>query len=315
MTDNTNKIVSKIILSAGEPIEDFVIEVDKLLKIVKLTTKETIEIVLKEDHIIFKGNGNHKIPIILDDAKKKVKLDMSIPEVDEKELKPLCINDFKKVITRNKSSLYTGDGHAEYYQYYQKGNNIITTDSITVATTKATLLEDGGIHPSIIDKIAPLPNDEFKFAKISVDSKIFYNIVSSKTHAMFKWYSMDEFPIELVEPYTKADTTIFTHNIKILKADLLSAIKRQTLFEDVYAIPSVLLTFSNNSVKIEDQAGKTEEELKVKLNIDTEIKLKVSTEMLLKVLRIMDKDITIYICEEALAFQDEHGLIVLSIME
>lgn len=309
MTDNVSRIVGSVAVE-GE-LFSAVIKITSLLKLIKLTTKEDMELNLKKDYIEVKGNGKYKIPLETDQG-EQINLKLDMPEVDEFVSYDLL--NIKKATARNKLSLYTGDAHIEYAKYYSDGNMIVTSDGMSVCAINGELFEEE-VVPFVIDQLVNLTAESAKYHKTENG----YYFKTPKFEYYTRAVTTTPFPADIVMPYVdiKEDSDMFGDTIKVRKLDLTNAIKRLSLFKSRFGIPSFNLTISPEYVTIEDTQGNASEELElIEKSVNKTTTIRLEAELILKMLRSMEQDIIVHSgFEDAIILEDEIGLFVVSKVE
>lgn len=305
-TDNRTTIVSTI--DNSNDIDNVVVSLSDLYKLVKLTTKEDITLTNKGRYVEFKGNGKYKIPIQLDEMGNEVYLPLEMPEMGD--IVEYDSKDFKLALERNKVGLFTEDSHEEFKLYYNKDGNLVTSDSILVAYTRNVNLPLYNIQSFVIDQLANF-NGTLKFSEVDGGYRISHN--NYEVYMVNKLY--DKFPIEMVEPFLSEEKDMFPNSAKVNKKDLLSAIKRQDIFRTPYDVPSVIFVVNKN-ISIKNRGNTVEEAIEATDIVFNEaMEVEIETGILLDVLKNMDDNLDLYFCEQAICINDEKGFYVISVIE
>lgn len=305
-TDNRTTIISTI--DNSNDIDNVVVSLSDLYKLVKLTTKEDITLTNKGRYVEFKGNGKYKIPIQLDEMGNEVYLPLEMPEMGD--IVEYDSKDFKLALERNKVGLFTEDSHEEFKLYYNKDGNLVTSDSILVAYTRNVNLPLYNIQSFVIDQLANF-NGTLKFSEVDGGYRISHN--NCEIYMVNKLY--DKFPIEMVEPFLSEEKDMFTNSVKVNKKDLLSAIKRQDIFRTPYDVPSVIFVVNKN-ISIKNRGNTVEEAIEATdIVFNKTMEVEIETGILLDVLKNMDDSLDLYFCEQAICINDEKGFYVISVIE
>ena len=305
-TDNRTTIVSTI--DNSNDIDNVVVSLSDLYKLVKLTTKEDITLTNKGRYVEFKGNGKYKIPIQLDEMGNEVYLPLEMPEMGD--IVEYDSKDFKLALERNKVGLFTEDSHEEFKLYYNKDGNLVTSDSILVAYTRNVNLPLYNIQSFVIDQLANF-DGTLKFSEVDGGYRISHN--NYEVYMVNKLY--DKFPIEMVEPFLLEEKDMFPNSAKVNKKDLLSAIKRQDIFRTPYDVPSVIFVVNKN-ISIKNRGNTVEEAIEATDIVFNEaMEVEIETGILIDVLKNMDDNLDLYFCEQAICINDEKGFYVISVIE
>lgn len=305
-TDNRTTIVATI--DNSNDIDNVVVSLSDLYKLVKLTTKEDITLTNKGRYVEFKGNGKYKIPIQLDEMGNEVYLPLEMPEMGDTV--EYDSKDFKLALERNKVGLFTEDSHEEFKLYYNKDGNLVTSDSILVAYTRNVNLPLYNIQSFVIDQLANF-DGTLKFSEVDGGYRISHN--NYEVYMVNKLY--DKFPIEMVEPFLSEEKDMFPNSVKTNKKDLLSAIKRQDIFRTPYDVPSVIFVVNKN-ISIKNRGNTVDEVLEVtNIVFNKPMEVEIETGILLDVLKNMDDKLDLYFCEQAICINDEKGFYVISVIE
>lgn len=309
-TDNRTTIVATI--NEDKDMDNAVISLSSLNKLVRLTTKENISLTHKGKYIEFRGNGKYKIPIQLDEMGNEVYLPLEMPDMEEYTEYESA--SWQKVELRNKVGLFTGDGHNEFTLYNIHNNNAVTSDSIVVAKTNNINLPEGDIQNFVVDQLSCFASGKMKFSIIENNYRISIN--NFEIYMINKIY--DNFPIEMVEPFLVCPSDnreLFSAKMSLSHNDLHAAIKRQHIFKNPFDVPSVVFEVSDNIVYLKNVHQSVEEQLDVMLTYWDNVKVNVSTEIIMEVLRNMEDDINLYLGTQAICLEDNQGFYIISAME
>lgn len=308
MTDNNTRIKANLGYEE-EPITA-VLDVQELFKLVKLTTKDTMSFKMFDDYVEIKGNGKYKFAI-KEDQGNPIILNLNMPDIDD--MHEIDVDVIKKVLQRNKLSLYTGESNPEFGKYYSEDNHIVTSNGNSIAILNGSLFEQE-LLPSVIEQVNNL-GDKLLYAKTENG----YYVKTDKIKYYTKEFKRDPFPSEVVMPFVdiKNNTDMFTGNIVINKSELVSALKRLSSFKNVYGIPTFKLTLNNEYAILYNTQGKAEEHLNVNsFKVGDEVNVVLEIETVLKFLRVMEEEITIYCGNgQPIIFEDSLGSFILEQFE
>lgn len=304
-TDNRTTIVAT--LENENDIDNVVISLPDLYKLVKLTTKEDIVLTNKGRYVEFKGNGKYKIPIQTDEMGNDLYLPLEMPEMGD--IVEYDSKDFQLAQERNKIGLFAGDSHDEFKLYYHRDYDLITCDSIVVACTNIANLPSGDVQPFVIDQLATLEG-VMKFSEVDGGYRISYN--NYEIYMVNKLYST--FPIKLVEPFLVGDDTDrFPIKVTVDKEPLLAAINRQDIFRTPYDTPSIIFDMDYKGITLRNKNNTVEEPLElIDQNNLNPIVNRFSTSILVNILKNMKSPIDLYIGNHIMRITDTQGFYVIA---
>lgn len=305
-TDNITKIIAAI-HGVEEPMDDIVVNLQDLYKLVKLTTKEEIDIKKEKDHIIFKGNGKYKIPIQFDEVGNEIKLPLSLVAFTN-DVRLFQLENIKKVQKLQEFALCKDTNHSELCKYGTIDNKTIATDSFIMSVSNYNLpLKE--MNNNVVAQLCKLPfeimsycvsNSILRFANTSDDIAYNGQMYMEQTKA---------FPSSMIAPILDAD--MYNTIIEIHTKELEDIIKRLNIFQSAFNVPCVY--FEDNKIYNKD---KTIEEIisgEVKQKGDVNVVIKI--EQLLNVLRRMDAQITLYLGTNAIKLADQEKYYIISVMD
>lgn len=310
VTDTRTTIVAT--LENENDIDNVVVSLPDLYKLVKLTTKENIILTNKDRYVEFRGNGKYKIPLQTDEMGNELYLPLEMPTMGD-NIVEYDSKNFQLALDRNKVGLFTGDFHEEFKLYYNKDGNLITSDSIIIAYTKNVELPLYNIQSFIIDQLATL-SGVLKFSEVDKGYRISYN--KYDIYMVNKLY--DTFPIEMIEPFLAEDKLreMFPNRTKIDRTLLLETLKRQDIFRTPYDVPSVIFDVTDEHIIIKNR-GKTVDEILdiTEQNLTVPMTVEVETSILLNVLKNMESTLDLYIGIKAVYIGDTQGFYIVSVID
>lgn len=297
-TDGFTTVVVKI--DCDEDMENAVVSLPMLLKLVKLTSKESVSIKNKGKYIEFNGNGKYKIPIQVEADGSAIQLPLSMkPMLDGKEY---SAEEFDRAVKRNKVAVYSGDEHEEFTLYHNKDGMLITTNSAILAITGSVKLPIGDIKPFIVESLSKLDG------KILMDN---YRVRCENIEIQFNNKIWNSFPVELVEPFLSIR---LTGAVGVDKKMLLNTIKRQSVFRNPFEEPSIKFCVENNELWIKNTQGTSEEKLDICVDMEDKEAV-VKTDYVLGVLKNMENELNLYIEDDFICIEDNIGRYIISVME
>lgn len=297
-TDGFTTVVVKI--DCDEDMENAVVSLPMLLKLVKLTSKESVSIKNKGKYIEFNGNGKYKIPIQVEADGSAIQLPLSMkPMLDGKEY---SAEEFDRAVKRNKVAVYSGDEHEEFTLYHNKDGMLITTNSAILAITGSVKLPIGDIKPFIVESLSKLDG------KILMDN---YRVRCENIEIQFNNKIWNSFPVDLVEPFLSIR---LTGAVGVDKKMLLNTIKRQSVFRNPFEEPSIKFCVENNELWIKNTQGTSEEKLDICVDMEDKEAV-VKTDYVLGVLKNMENELNLYIEDDFICIEDNIGRYIISVME
>lgn len=305
-TDNITKIIGTI-HNVEEPIDNFVVNLQDLYKLVKLTTKEEIEIKKNKDHIIFKGNGKYKIPIQFDEVGNEICLPLILVKFTD-DVQLFQLEYAKKVQKFQEFALCTDKIHSELCKYGTINNHVVATNSLIMSVSNYLLPMDE-TNDLVIKQICKLPFDTMSYC-VSNSILRFDNASDDITYdGQIYMEQYKDFPVAMIAPFLEKN--MYNTEIELETKELESILKRLDIFENAFKVPCVY--FEDNKIYNKD---KTIEEVingEVKQKGDVNVVIKI--EQLLNVLRRMDAQITLYLGTNAIKVQDTEKYYIISAME
>lgn len=326
-TDNITHIIATIEDDNNTNMDNVVVSLSSLLRLVKLTTSEDIYMSKQKDknYINMIGNGNYKIPLQLDEMGNEILLPIEMPQINENldKYSTYKKQTFQDIHDRNKLALYTGTDHEEFNKYYMNDNDdVISTDSFTIAYTYSHHIMAKELSPYVIEQLTELPFDELNIYTFGNN----YRISADNIQMYIKTYETKEFPYNLLTPFLNApnNSELFPDFIFINKENIKSIIKRQHCFKTSFDVPSILFNIHDNRIFIENKPHDFIEELRESdgepvegffKSLDKDISIYVNTEKFLSAIKNMGAELKLLIGEKAICLADGVGFYVISVME
>ena len=309
-TDNRTTITASI--EDENDLDNAVISLSSLSSIVKLTTTEDVKLTNKGKYVEFSGNGKYKIPIQTDELGNKLYLPLEMPSIEECGYCTYNIDDWKLAVERNKIALFSGEGHENFKSYYNHKGNLVSTDSIILANTYNINLPVGSLPDFVVNQLANL-NQEMDF--YIVDDG--YIVISDVFKIYFVTKNREKFPIDLVIPFLSnipmdSQSSFF---IKFKPDNFIETIKRQKVFKNSYDVPSIILFIDEQGIVHVKNKEETVDEVIATTKFTGEYSIKVQTEIILSVLRIMEKEVTVYVGNNMIGLEDTKGFYIIAGIE
>lgn len=310
-TDRRTTIVAT--LEENDNIDNAVISLSSLYKLLKLTTKGTISIKNKGNYVEFVGNGKYKIPIQLDEVGNEINLPLDMPKIGD--VISYNIEDWKKVQCRNSVGLFTGDDHDEFKLYYVENDYVVTSDSAVIVKTNNIKLPNGDIQSFIVDQLSCFNNREIKFS--NVDNGYRMSIDNFELYMRNKLYY--NFPIDIVRPFliNPNQNDLFCGSFVVRTKYIKDAVKRQHIFKNPFSAPSILFDIIDSRIYIKNKDESVIEELEEvhDVNFNCSINILVSTSLFLDVVKNVEESICVYVGKRAICLEDSQGFYIIAAME
>lgn len=308
MTDNRTIITATI--SNSNDIDNAVISLRDLYRLVKLVQDEETTLTNKGKYVEIKTSGKYKLPIQVDETGNDIDLELDMPEMEK--VVEYNSEDFKQALERNKVGVFTGDTHDEFQLYYNTGDKLVTTDSIVLACTKDLKLPLENIQPFVIEQLANFKGI-MSFSEVAGGYRI--SCSGFEVYMVNKLY--EKFPIEMVSSFLNEDdfSEMFPITVKVDKSELVNAIKRQDVFKSMYEVPTVIFDITDR-VTIKNTKDTVEDVLVNLLpHVDIEMKVRINTKILLDVLKNMGSDILLRLGKQAVCLQDDIGFYIVAVVD
>lgn len=300
-TDNITKVVAKA--KTKDEIQPVVVNKSELLKLLKLLTVDFINIVVCDDHIKIKGNGNYKFPVQLNEYEEPITLKIDIGEIKD----PVQIQKkvFADVRLYNEIALCKNEAHPQYCKYYSDETGTYTTDSITIAKFNAQMPQKEML-PYVLNCMCGIPAEDILYSVndniIRVDCErndITYNVEIG--------IQGDEkpFPCEQVKKFV--DDFLAENQIdNIPTKELIAAIKRLEIFNTSFNNPVVRIFIDKEGLHILNE-DRTSEEIIPGTDIYTiNSVVSIKIESVLNILKRMNDTVYIRFTRRAVLIGDKN---------
>lgn len=297
-TDGLTTVVVKI--DCEEEVDNAVVSLTTILKLVKLTSTESISIKNMGKYVEFTGNGKYKIPIQVEADGSALQLPLSMkPMLDGKIY---SVDEFEKAVKRNKVAVYSGDDHEEFALYHNRDGMLVTTNSAILAITNGVDLPAGDIKPFIIESLSKLDGELLMNE---------YRVSCGNVEIQFNNKVWNSFPVDMVKSFLDIE---FISPIDVDKKILLNTIKRQSIFRNPFEEPSIKFCVENNELWIKNTQGTSEEKLDICVEVENKVAV-VKTDYVLGVLKNMENELSLYIEDDFICIEDSVGRYIISVME
>ena len=295
MTDNFSAMSYKLSCE----IPSCVINATKLKELLNLTTKEDVEFVFKNDHLLMKANGKYKLTIV-----DNVDLGIQFPSVSEYQ--SIDVSSYSKLMERCKYSFLSSSAQ-DLFRYYFYDGKALATNSENISVVYDIPMVESELYPMIVEDLAKF-NCQLNFA-VSGRGYYFFN---DTIQYMTLRTKQGQFPSEMVSKV--AELPCPSDYISIERNSLQSALKRlQTADSNIFDTPIFSLTLKDNNATIISEKHIAEETLEcVECSGGGTIVLPI--EGTLKLLKLCESNVRLSFDSTMLFIEDNIGRFILSAM-
>lgn len=251
-TDGSNQlrvIETEVPLGITEKQDNFytIVNADLFAKLVGKTTKEFIELDNNENHLDFKGNGNYKLDIAINEEGEMVKF----PNIKSKDLKnPISISIEKLKTNLNilKPSV-AKTMELPYLTGIYLSNRCVATDRQMMCYIQNDLLEEPILIPSkVVELLDLLEGDAVDLYK---EENTLYFVTNKIIIVGKELEGKNEYPVNQIGDVVNQK---YENQVQVNKQELLEVLDRMTLFvSDAYDKNGVYLKFNENILEIRSQ--------------------------------------------------------------
>lgn len=243
-TDMTNTLEMTLDKVLGDDI-DITVEAEKFGKLISKMTSPEIDLSVKDDVLIVKGNGTYKIPLISDE--EGLVSFPEIPKIEATEQLTVKLSSIMSAFNINKSALAKTLEQPCLTGYYC-GDNVISTDSMVITFNKFNMFNSKQpllISPQMMNLMSLFKNEDIKVTLGGADELIIYddNIMIYGTLLE----GIEDYPVEEISRYLDV---AFDSYCKIPKALLLSVLDRLQLFIEPYDKNGAYFNFTRKGLNI-----------------------------------------------------------------
>lgn len=296
-TDGTTRIVAT--LGCTEELDNVVVSLSMLTKLLKLNNSEDISLVDCGDFVKFVGDGTYKIPIHVDEIGDKISLNLSMPKCDGGM--PCSISAHNLALDRLGLSLYEGTATPMLNYYCNIENTFVSTNGAILGAVYGEAYFKQ-TYPNILTQISNLPTD---FIYNVVDGGQRFSCGNIEIFVLLN--EPTDFPVAVVTPFLDV-SSMFKYKIDCTKQSLLDILRRADLFRDPFeSICSIYIVVKDNVVTITNKKETCTDMLPYKFIDSEDIKIKTSLDNMIKCTRKMEKDIVIYLSDKCICLQDSVG--------
>lgn len=227
--------------------DDFyvVVTVDTFAKLVSKTTSEYITLELKEDNLVFTGNGKYTIELPLDEEGRLIRF----PDPASKLANPdysgdVQLSTIKTILGVNRAALSTSLEVPCYTGYYF-GESVVSTDTYKICGTGINVFEKSVLlSPEMMNLFECMSDEKIEWELIGND--VVFNSPSCTIYGP-QLEGIEEYKIDAI---TELLDQSFESVCKLPKTALLQVLDRLALFVGVYDKNSITLTFTDKGLMI-----------------------------------------------------------------
>ena len=229
--------------------EDFnvVVKGDLFSKIVAKTSSDTITLDLDTNTKIlsFKGNGNYKIDLPLDEEGELIRFPQMNLDTDAKYSGTIKLSAIKSAILANKPSLAITAEAPYLMNYLCTPNSIISADSFNICINSVKTFDHNVlITPMVFDLLSMFNSDDIEYS--ATDKVVIFNSPNMRLYAKFA-NGIDVYPVDAISGYREIP---FPSKCAVSKNALVNIVDRLSLFIKDYDVNGVRLTFTTEGIQI-----------------------------------------------------------------
>lgn len=281
-------------------IPSCVINATKLKELLNLTTKEDVEFVFKNDHLLMRANGKYKLTIV-----DNVDLGIQFPNINDYQ--SIDVSSYSKLMERCKYSFLSSSAQ-DLFRYYFYDGKALATNSENISVVYNMPMVEPELYPMIVDDLAKF-NCQLNFA-VSDRGYYFFN---DTIQYMTLRAKQGQFPSEMVSKV--AELPCPSNYMSIERNALQSALKRlQTADSNIFDTPIFSLTLSGNNATIISEKHIAEETLEC-IECSGNCTIVLPIEGTLKLLKLCESSIRLSFDSTMLFIEDDIGRFILSAMQ
>lgn len=224
-----------------------VVKGDLFSKIVSKTSSETITLDLDTNTKIlsFKGNGNYKIELPLDEEGELIKFPKTNLNGDAKFNGTIKLSTIKSAILANRPSLAITAEAPFLMNYLCTPDSIISADSYNICINSAkTFTHNVLVSPITFDLLSMFTADDINYS--ATDKAVIFESPNMKLFSKFA-LGIDEYPIEAIAKYGDIE---YPSACAVSKNALINIVDRLSLFINEYDVNGVRFTFTQEGIQI-----------------------------------------------------------------
>ena len=229
--------------------DDFyaVIYADQFSKLIARTTSEFVTLTVDGKELKIEGNGNHTVPVILDDTTAEM-VDYPDPTKTfnrEHKIGVIPTEVLGTILTEMKHCVATTVEYPQFTNFYM-GEVVIATDTYQMALLKTKVLDEPKlISVPTMELLEVLESDE-PIHVYENEGKLLFVGAHGTLYAP-SMPGLSEYPVERIVQRLEAN---YPSKCKLPKVEVLQLLDRLSLFVDVNDAGAVTIAFGKDGVKI-----------------------------------------------------------------
>ena len=244
-TNNSTNVDVRIVGAVDKNVSMYACTGGELFgKLVAKTTSEFITLELKDNYLMFEGDGAYQLPLIVDEEGTMAKI--TPIEVDGLTTYTVATKDLKKLLGYNKLAVSKSFDQPIFTGYCVKDNCIFTYNDNTACVSDVDLKNMAALLPGSMVELFALIEDKTTNVTI-VANKIKLDAADMCiTGATLE--GLDLYPTEPLKNLVNAPE--FNNTVKVPRNKLASILDRLALFVDKVDKNKIHLDFSENALII-----------------------------------------------------------------
>jgi DNA polymerase III sliding clamp (beta) subunit (PCNA family) len=244
---NGVNFVSGILKDVQGESGECVVKADMLIKLIEKTTKSDITVILKENHLEIKGNGTHKVPVLLESF-PTYEFDANVPQFE------INTDVLKRMFKVNESAI-AKELIVPYLTGYNIGETCVTTDGIKMCLNNTPIIAERVL---ITQALADLISKTFTSDVVTVMKENNKLLIRSENLTVF---GTELDGLALYPNIAPIMEYVYDNIVSVSKLEILNIISRLELFVDEFDNNGIRLTFEEDTIEIEDLKVNSQESI------------------------------------------------------
>lgn len=228
-----------------------VLKADVFSKMVAKTTSEFITLELKDNVLMFTGNGTYKMSLPLNEEGNLIKWPTYDIMNENVETGTIKLATIKSIIVSNKAALATSTDVPYLTNYCcASENGVISADGYNICINKSSIFKNNFLILPLVFELLSIFNREdidYRYDGIHIE-------FSTDTMRLFvkPQPQLDEYPIEPIGNYGNQE---FPSSCAVSKSALISILDRLSLVISDYDVNAVTLDFTKDGLVVTSANG------------------------------------------------------------
>lgn len=243
--DGFNYITSKETVDGTDSFSA-VTSATPFINLVNKTTSKEIEITHGGSHIAFRGNGNYKLEIVMDNGTPLAFPEH--PDFSDAKTNEVSLSTFLKSIEANESSAAKVDD-VPFLKGCYFGDSVITTNNSVICSVEETLIEGESMlfMYQTLRLLPALGGEKVRFAVTEGEDGQLFAISDADTTIYGKFLEgVEKYPVKAL----KKLLDLSLNGVAIGVDEALSSLDRINIFASQYEIRAINLHFEEGSITI-----------------------------------------------------------------